>query len=147
RLDQKNSIMFTVIVRHQLSGHPGGIPCRADRRNSATPISATLASTFPAESQRGALDRHRLATAAGSKATDPSRQTRPRSPQYSRRCPAAKAMPEVLSWTAQVKLGTSIPTNKTSASPAFVARAASEPEKAAVTTAPAANQPAVAAYE
>src|SRR5262245_51798631 len=40
-----------------------------------------------------------------------------------------------------------MPTRRTSASPAFLASTASVPENIAVTTAPATNQPAVAAYE
>ena len=73
--------MFTVMVRHQLIGHPGVIPCRAERRNRSRPMSTTLANTFAAESQSGALGTTRLAQAAGSKATEPSTQMRPRSPQ------------------------------------------------------------------
>ena len=132
-LDHTNSIMFTVMVRHQLSGQPAAIPWRAERRNRSAPMSATLARTFAAESQSGARGRHKLAIAAGRRATDPSRQIRPRSPQYSRRWEGGSASAEAPSWTIQVKHGTSIPTVSTSTRPAFDARAASDPEKIAVT--------------
>ena len=146
-LDHTNSIMFTVMVKHQLSGQPAAIPWRAERRNRSAPMSTTLARTFAAESQSGACRRDKLAIAAGKRATEPSTQIRPRSPQYTRRSEGGRRRAEAPSWTIQVKHGTSIPTVSTSTKPAFDARTASEPEKIAVTAAPAVNQAAVARME
>ncbi len=139
----KNSIMFTVIVQHQLSGHHHGVWCLADRRNRSAPMIATLARTFAADSQRGAFDRKRLITAAGSNATDPHRQIRPRSPQYKRRRSGDIKAQDAPIWTTHVKLGTTMPTMRTSGSSAVVVSFASDPEKIAVTAPPAANHIAV----
>ena len=129
RLAHRNSIIFTVIVRHQKSGQRRPMAWRAERRNSSPPMIATLVSTFAAESQSGARGRHRLAIAAGRSAREPIRQIRPRSPQYRRRFKGGSNKPDAPNCTTHVKHGTTIPTAMTSGKPACTVKREVSPRR------------------
>src|SRR5437016_29262 len=110
-----NNVMLNTMVTHQLSGQPGERSCLADLRKRSAAMTATLISTLAAESHSGGWAMRKFTTATGSKATEPSRQTRPKSPQYSRRTWLPWQTADADNWTSQVKLGTNIPTTNTSA--------------------------------
>jgi hypothetical protein len=139
--------MLTAIVRHQLIGHAVGIPRVVVRRNRTTAMTATLARTFRTEIHKGAGGRHRFTIAAGRSATEPRKQIRPRASQYTRRRALGSQSAEAVTCTAHVKLGTIMPTVRTTGRVECTAAGASEPEKTAVMAAPAANHPAVWRWE